>query len=67
MTQRTIRQVGHATDTGKKRRRNEDDYVVEPPLFAVADGMGGAQAGELASSLAKRRGPAVRDRVLQGS
>ena len=52
MTQRTIRQVGHATDTGKKRRRNEDDYVVEPPLFAVADGMGGAQAGELASSLA---------------
>jgi protein phosphatase len=52
VTARTIRQVGHATDTGKKRRRNEDDYVVEPPLFAVADGMGGAQAGELASSLA---------------
>jgi PPM family protein phosphatase len=47
-----IRQIAHATDTGKKRRRNEDDYVVEPPLFAVADGMGGAQAGELASSLA---------------
>jgi protein phosphatase len=45
-------QIGHATDTGKKRRRNEDDYVVAPPLFAVADGMGGAQAGELASSLA---------------
>jgi PPM family protein phosphatase len=53
-----IRQVAHATDTGKKRRRNEDDYVVEPPLFAVADGMGGAQAGELASSLAAA---AVRD------
>ena len=48
----SIRQTGHGTDTGKKRRRNEDDYVVEPPLFAVADGMGGAQAGELASSLA---------------
>jgi serine/threonine protein phosphatase PrpC len=45
-------QLGHGTDTGKKRRRNEDDYVVEPPLFAIADGMGGAQAGELASSLA---------------
>jgi protein phosphatase len=47
-----IARTGYATDTGKKRRRNEDDYVVEPPLFAVADGMGGAQAGELASSLA---------------
>jgi serine/threonine protein phosphatase PrpC len=44
--------IGHGTDTGKKRRRNEDEYVVEPPLFAIADGMGGAQAGELASSLA---------------
>jgi len=40
------------TDTGRKRRHNEDAYVAEPPLFAVADGMGGAQAGELASSLA---------------
>ena len=44
--------IGHGTDTGKKRRRNEDEYVVQPPLFAIADGMGGAQAGELASSLA---------------
>ena len=53
-----ITQIGHGTDTGKKRRRNEDEYVVEPPLFAIADGMGGAQAGELASSLAAG---AVRD------
>src|SRR5919201_3647498 len=45
-------QLGHGTDTGKKRRRNEDAYVAGPPLFAIADGMGGAQAGELASSLA---------------
>jgi protein phosphatase len=41
-----------STDTGRKRRRNEDAYVVAPPLFAVADGMGGAQAGEVASKLA---------------
>src|SRR5471032_1024711 len=40
------------TNTGRKRRRNEDAFVCEPPLFAVADGMGGAQAGEIASSLA---------------
>jgi protein phosphatase len=40
------------TDAGRKRRRNEDAFVLEPPLFAVADGMGGAQAGEVASRLA---------------
>ena len=40
------------TDSGRKRRRNEDAFVREPPLFAVADGMGGAQAGEVAARLA---------------
>jgi PPM family protein phosphatase len=40
------------TDTGRKRRHNEDVYVVDPPIFAIADGMGGAKAGEVAASLA---------------
>jgi serine/threonine protein phosphatase PrpC len=40
------------SDTGRKRRRNEDAFVCAPPLFAIADGMGGAQAGEVASGLA---------------
>src|SRR5438093_11364375 len=38
-----------ATDPGRRRRLNEDAYVCAPPLFAVADGTGGAQACEVAS------------------
>src|SRR5215207_3424896 len=40
------------TDTGRRRLRNEDAYVIEPPLFAIADGMGGARAGEVAAEIA---------------
>jgi PPM family protein phosphatase len=40
------------TDTGRRRLRNEDAFICEPPLFAVADGMGGARAGEIAARLA---------------
>jgi PPM family protein phosphatase len=47
-----LSQVVSLSDTGRKRRHNEDSYVCEPPLFAIADGMGGAQAGEVASELA---------------
>jgi PPM family protein phosphatase len=40
------------TDTGRQRRANEDAAFARAPLFAVADGMGGAQAGEIASGVA---------------
>ena len=40
---------------GRQREANEDSFVESPPLFAVADGMGGAQAGEVASRTAAER------------
>ncbi len=51
------------TDTGRRRPHNEDTFVCDPPLYAVADGVGGAQAGEIASRLAaatlEERAPAA--------
>ena len=40
------------SDTGRQRRANEDSFYARSPLFAIADGMGGAQAGEVASRTA---------------
>ena len=40
------------TDTGRRRIGNEDAFVFKPPFFAIADGMGGARAGEIAAGLA---------------
>jgi serine/threonine protein phosphatase PrpC len=46
------------TDTGRQRNANEDSYFTKAPLFVVADGMGGAQAGEVASKAAVESFPA---------
>ena len=44
--------VYHATHVGKVRKNNEDALIfIEPETFVVADGMGGAQAGEVASQM----------------
>jgi PPM family protein phosphatase len=68
----TLARAAAVTDTGRRRRRNEDAYVCDPPLFVIADGMGGAQAGEIASHLAatsaqhaERNGPTDEQGVVQ--
>jgi len=47
-----IEDQAYRTDTGRQRNANEDSLFTQGPLFVVADGMGGAQAGEVASKTA---------------
>ena len=46
---------GSATDTGRIRPENEDSLFAAAGLYVVADGMGGHEAGEVASQLAVDR------------
>ncbi len=47
-----VSQHSERTDVGRQRQANEDSMLARSPLFVVADGMGGAQAGEVASMTA---------------
>ena len=55
---------GAATHEGRVRTENEDSFVAESMVFVVADGMGGHQAGEVASAIAAQT---LRDRLLHGA
>ena len=52
MSARTRESWAAATDIGRVRTHNEDSMLAQPPLFVVADGLGGHEAGEVASSIA---------------
>lgn len=52
MSRSTYSSFAGLTDPGTSRSHNEDSFAAKPPLFAVADGLGGHKAGEIASTVA---------------
>lgn len=57
-----IAEQWYGSDLGRQRQGNEDNFFVRAPVFVVADGMGGANAGEVASEMAVRSfDPELRD------
>lgn len=56
---------GAVTDVGHKRSHNEDSLVADPPVFAVADGMGGHSAGDVASDAVVTRLSQLDDDVVE--
>lgn len=63
----TVVELARASHTGLVRGHNEDRFMATPPLIAVADGMGGAQAGEVAAATAVERLEALGGEVDAGA
>lgn len=55
---------GAATDVGRVREANEDAHLARPPVFAVADGMGGHDGGDVASAIVVEELGALADRTF---
>lgn len=58
---------GAVTDIGHRRSHNEDSYIAAPPIFAVADGMGGHSAGDVASDAVVSRLSELEGEVVEPS